>query len=165
MNQKCPCCSGKEYEMCCKPFLEMGQKPQTAEQVMRSRYTAFCVGQINYILESSHPHYRKDIDLKSIRQWSEQSEWVQLEIVNVQNGLGDDDTGIVEFIAHYRQQGHDIKHHEIGHFLKHQGMWYYTHGRTPSIGTVRHEGPKLGRNDPCVCGSGKKYKKCCGANV
>ena len=162
MSESCPCCSGLSYEKCCKPLLELGLKPKTAEQLMRSRYTAFARGQVDYILTTSHPQHRRDIDLKAIKAWSEQSEWIKLEIIRTEQGLEQDETGMVEFIAHYKQQGHMLQHHEVGRFQKYHHVWHYTEGRTPSIETVRHEQPKVGRNDPCSCGSGKKYKKCCG---
>src|SRR3569833_3134762 len=75
----------------------------------------------------------------------------------------DEDEGTVEFIATYRQKGSKIAHHELGNFVRQNGRWYYADGKLFTPGTVRNEGPKVGRNDPCPCGSGKKYKKCCGS--
>jgi len=88
---------------------------------------------------------------------------LKLEIVDTTGGGADDDEGTVEFIATYRQKGVTHNHHEVGEFRRHKGCWYYTDGKMVTPGTQRNEGPRTGRNDPCPCGSGKKYKKCCGA--
>jgi SEC-C motif-containing protein len=73
------------------------------------------------------------------------------------------DEALVEFIASFREEGQLHRHHEVARFLRDQDRWYYMDGAAPKPQTLRHEQPKVGRNDPCPCGSGKKYKKCCGA--
>jgi len=161
MNQ-CPCQSGKEYDACCGPIIRGDQAAPTAETLMRSRYSAFAKGEIDYLKQSLHPKQRTDYDPDSTRRWAEHSEWLGLEIVDTHDGGENDEEGTVEFIAKYRQKGGTLAHHEIGEFKRSNGIWYYHDGKTVTPGTVRHEGPKVGRNDPCPCGSGKKYKKCCG---
>ena len=93
---------------------------------------------------------------------AEQSTWLGLEIVDTEAGGMDDENGVVEFIARFTEKGQPKQHHERSRFSKHAGRWYYLDGEVPKPQTQRHEGPKVGRNDPCPCGSGKKYKKCCG---
>jgi SEC-C motif-containing protein len=85
-----------------------------------------------------------------------------LKILDVKAGRPEDDEGTVEFIATYKD--HDLvkPHHEISSFRKLDGNWYFVDGElVPPVTEVRSQ-PKVGRNDPCPCGSGKKYKKCCG---
>lgn len=160
---QCPCASGQEYEACCGAIITAKRAAPTAEALMRSRYSAFVKGEIDYLRESLHPESRRDYDPVSTRQWAEQAEWEKLEVINTTGGGTDDHEGAIEFITTYRQKGARIAHHELAHFNRLQGRWYYTDGKLVSPGTVRNEIPKVGRNDPCPCGSGKKYKKCCGS--
>jgi SEC-C motif-containing protein len=80
--------------------------------------------------------------------------------VRTEAGQPTDETGIVEFIAHFTIDGQSGQLHEISEFTKESGIWFYKDGSSPQSGTVRKPN-KTGRNDPCPCGSGKKYKKCC----
>jgi SEC-C motif-containing protein len=159
---QCPCQSGKEYDACCGPVISGSQAAATAEALMRSRYSAFAKGETEYLKQSLHPDHRTDYDPVSTKNWADNSEWVKLEVVNTSDGGKDDENGSVEFIATFRQKGVTHAHHEVAQFSRHKGSWYYTDGKMVTPGTVRNEGPKVGRNDPCPCGSGKKYKKCCG---
>ena len=70
--------------------------------------------------------------------------------------------GKVEFRATYRRDGERMVHHEIAEFRKAGDIWYFTDGKLVGPGQYTRETPKVGRNEPCPCGSGKKYKKCCG---
>jgi SEC-C motif-containing protein len=148
--------------MCCEPFIKGEQQPQTAEQVMRARYTAYVKAELDYLLESTHPNGRNDYDMKGTRKWAEKSQWEELEIVSTEKGGPDDTQGKVEFIARYRHKGNPIAHHEIAEFTREDGKWYFSQGKMVPQKQVVREGEKVGRNDPCPCGSGKKYKKCCG---
>jgi len=158
---QCPCQSGKDYAECCGPIIQGEQPAATAEALMRSRYSAFAKAEPEYLETSLHPDFRSDYDPDATRKWAEQSEWTGLEIVNTEGGTDQDETGIVEFIAAYRQNGRNCSHHERAAFQRQDGIWYYTDGDIVPPATVRKTGPKVGRNDPCPCGSGKKYKKCC----
>ncbi len=157
----CPCQSGKTYINCCGPIINGDRVADTAETLMRSRYTAFATGAIDYLRESLHPDYRADYDHKATQRWSEQSEWTGLEIKLTEDGEGGAKEGTVEFIARYKQNGQRLSHHERAAFISVDGRWYYTDGKIVAPQTLRHESPKTGRNAPCPCGSGKKYKKCC----
>jgi len=158
----CPCNSGQDYEACCGPVIRGEHPAATAEALMRSRYSAFARKELDHLETSLHPDSRTDHDPDATRRWADKAEWLGLEIVDCTGGGPDDEEGTVEFIATYRQKGVTHAHHEVGEFRRHKGRWYYTDGRMVTPGTVRNEGPRVGRNDPCPCGSGKKYKKCCG---
>ena len=85
-------------------------------------------------------------------------------MVRVEAGGKEDDRGVVEFIARYKQKGVEHRHHERSRFARGEdGRWMYLDGDTVKPPPVLR-GEKVGRNQPCPCGSGKKYKKCCGAN-
>lgn len=158
----CPCKSGKNLESCCGPYIS-GKKPApTAEALMRSRYTAYATGEIDYVEKTSAPEALREFDREASQQWAKQSEWTGLEVVSTTKGQESDSDGIVEFIAHYTIAGKSVPHHEISEFRKENGQWLFVDGKVVRD-PVRNEGPKVGRNDPCPCGSGKKYKKCCAA--
>lgn len=159
---KCACGSGNRYGKCCEPYLKGTMKPSTAEALLRSRYTAFAKHNINYIIETISPGKRKDHDKEEIRKWSESSEWKGLEIVSVDGGSLHDSAAVIDFIAHYKMDNEEKEHHEVAQFKKQDGQWYFVDGRVKGGEPVVRETPKIGRNDPCSCGSKKKYKKCCG---
>lgn len=132
---------------------------------MRSRYTAFAVGNIDYVMATHDPDTVSQVDRDSTDSWSKQSEWMGLEIQSTEGGGPEDHFGSVEFVAKYKIKGTVIDHRERATFRKHNGTWLFVDGEQLAGPPIRREGPKVGRNDPCVCGSGKKYKKCCGAQA
>lgn len=158
----CPCGSGKAYEACCEPII-LGAPAPTAEALMRSRYSAYVKHAFAHLGTSLSAKERKDFSETDARRWSEQSEWLGLTILRTEKGGPDDQDGIVEFSARFRSGGEDHEHLETAVFSREEGRWVYA-GQLPQKGaTVRYESARPGRNDPCPCGSGKKYKKCCGA--
>jgi len=159
----CPCGSGQPYSSCCAPYITGAAVAQSAEALMRSRYSAYAEHAIDYLGDTLHPEHRNDWDRDATRRWSEAAEWLGLEIVSTEGGQPGETEGWVEFIASYNEKGELKRHHERSRFAAAGGRWYYVDGELPKPQTQRHEAPKVGRNDPCPCGSGKKYKKCCGA--
>lgn len=160
--EKCWCGNEKKFSECCGPVIE-AQGALTAEQLMRSRYSAYVTGNVDYIMATTAGKNRDKTDPEAIRRWSEGADWKGLEIISTEAGTESDSTGRVEFIAHYRENGTLQRYHEIGTFTKENGKWVYSDSEYPAVKQVKREAPKLGRNDPCSCGSGKKFKKCCGA--
>ncbi len=157
---QCPCGTQKEYEQCCADFISGKALPKTAEQTMRSRYSAFAKNVVEYIVETHHESTRSDVNASEIKEWAENSEWKGLEIVRTEKGLEDDEEGLVEFKAHYVTDKQPVAHHELSTFKKVDGKWFFFDGQVLRDSVQRNE-PKVGRNDPCPCGSGKKFKKCC----
>ena len=158
--EKCPCDSGSSYATCCEPFLKGTAKAPTAEKLMRSRYCAFTLADIDYIEKSTDPSMRSTFDRAGTTEWAKQSEWLGLKIVSTEAGGEKDKTGQVEFIVSYNFNGERQDHHELSEFKKRDGQWFFLDGKLVQQ-PVRAE-IKIGRNDPCSCGSGKKYKKCHG---
>ena len=128
---------------------------------MRSRYSAYVEHEVDYIINTCIHRGKEDIDHKSTRDWSEQSVWHGLTIIACEKGGLADTEGTVEFEAVYEQGGVKETHHEEAKFIKEGGEWLYSEGRVRPRTVVRSS-PKVGRNDPCPCGSGKKFKVCCG---
>ena len=158
----CPCGSGKTYAECCEPIIKGTKKAPTAESLMRARYTAYEKQEIDFIINTCEDSVEvAEIDRKATEDWSKNSTWHGLQILRTEKGTESDEEGVVEFEATYtRKQIRDV-HHEMAYFKKINGEWVYSVGQLKTTTVVR-EGEKIGRNDPCPCGSGKKYKKCCG---
>jgi SEC-C motif-containing protein len=129
---------------------------------MRSRYTAYAKHEMNWLKDSLAPKDRAGFDLQSSQAWAQKSEWLGLTIVKTDKGGPEDSTGQVEFIARFAVDGQTHDHHEISTFSRVDGEWFFVDGKPVKPPPFRHETPKVGRNDACPCGSGKKYKKCCG---
>jgi len=122
MLKPCPCGSGREFMKCCKPFITGKALPQTAEQLMRSRYTAYTRANIDYIKATQqHPHF----DTAEAKRWAEQSKWLGLKVLNATLGGENDNTGTVEFIATYKLNGQRQELHEVSQFQKIEGKWIY----------------------------------------
>ena len=161
--ESCPCCSGKAYSECCEPFIRNQKQALTTEELMRSRYSAYAKCEVEHIVATTHPDQMEYSDERSIRSWSKNSTWEGLEIVSAKAGGPDDQEGEVEFIAHYSaKNGMKKVHHELALFKKVDGAWRFFDGKPVPQKTFVREDAKIGRNEPCPCGSGKKYKLCCG---
>jgi SEC-C motif-containing protein len=144
------------------PIIRGEKKAETAEELMRARYSAYALGEVDFILKTHTSDAGKDVDRKSTEAWSKHSKWQGLEIVSTEGGGPKDETGVVEFVARYKVKNVGIEHRERAKFEKHGGKWLFAEGEQIAGPPVKHEGPRVGRNDPCPCGSGKKYKKCHG---
>jgi len=152
----CPCGSGREYDECCGPYLTGEAIPPTAEALMRSRYTAHVREDYGYVLRTCHESTRPGED-----EFDNAAPvtWTGLEIIRTEGGGEGDENGVVEFVANYKASGGTLGLHEIGQFVKDDGRWFYLDGEIVKAPQAKSE--KIGRNEPCPCGSGKKYKKCC----
>lgn len=178
-SDPCPCDSQKTFENCCQRLLLKTAVADTAEALMRSRYSAYVLGDFTYLRETSGGAARKNFSEKSAREWADKAEWKGLKILKVTAGRSGDQTGTVDFVVTYKENGKVLEHHEVAQFKRGADQrWHFTDGNSHTheegghkhhhhqpVVTVVRESPKVGRNDPCPCGSGKKYKKCCGADA
>lgn len=148
MEKQCYCKSGKLFSACCESILRVLEVPQTALALMRSRYTAYCLGDVNYLQATTHDHTWRDEELKFIQDWADNSYWQHLDIVRYSEDR-------VEFKAYYVFEGKQHLHHETSTFKKINDMWKYIDGE------VYEDSVTFLRNEKCICGSGDKYKRCC----
>ena len=166
MNMKnedlCPCNSGRTYGECCGAILDGGARAETAEALMRARYTAYVTEHIGFLRDSAVKSVQEEFDERASTAWSRAAEWHGLEIIRTEGGQKGDKTGVVEFRATYTANGEFCNHHEVSTFVKERDGWKFEDGELVGETPIVREEPKIGRNDPCPCGSGKKYKKCCG---
>lgn len=159
----CPCGSNRELEECCRPIIKGSRRAQTAVELMKARYVAYTTGDVNFIISSHDPETRENVSKEATEEWSRSARWLGIEILSTIGGGPDDDDGVVEFVASFELEGKKINHHEKSYFKKINGNWFFVDGQIVPETYVR-SAPKVGRNDPCPCGSGKKYKFCCGKN-
>lgn len=161
-EMQCPCGSGKQLAQCCGPYIEGTENAPTAEALMRSRYTAYVINKTDYIGATLTAERQEDHDDEAVRNWAGSANWLGLEILDTELGREKDDEGMVAFECRYEMDGETHEHRERSYFRKEDGKWFYVTGDMIPPATFRRETPKVGRNEPCPCGSGKKFKKCCG---
>lgn len=126
----CYCSSGVEFEDCCQPFIRGKNKPATAEQLMRSRYSAYVIVEVEYLIKTAHPSVRKYHDAGAIKDWAESCDWQKLEIISKTLGEAKDKKGTVEFKAHFLNNNNEPQiHHENSNFRKELGKWFYVDGK------------------------------------
>lgn len=128
-NQKktqlsCPCGSKKNYFSCCQIFISKAAFPETPEQLMRSRYTAYTQANVNYIAETMRGPAAKNYDQSSAKEWAASVQWIRLKVLYQKCGLNLD-VAFVEFIAVFSQNGIAQKIHEKSEFRRVDGRWYY----------------------------------------
>ena len=158
----CPCGSRRPIDQCCGPYLA-GEPAPTAEALMRSRYTAFTLGNLDYIERTSTGRAALAFDRAALAFTLPGTQWLGLTIVQTRHGQPTDSTGEVTFAVEYRERGHRVTQTETSDFVRVGGAWRYAHG-VVSAGKDMGTDKVPGRNEPCRCGSGRKYKKCCGAD-
>jgi SEC-C motif domain protein len=122
-QDSCPCGSGLPLHDCCGRYLEDRAAPDTAEQLMRSRYTAYVLGAEDYLRRTWHASTRpaeRIVDDTPVT-------WLGLDVRRVDTAL--DATATVEFVARYRVHGRAARLHEISRFVREAGRWYYVDGK------------------------------------
>lgn len=146
----CPCGS-ESYQNCCEPLHLGTHKAQTAQQLMRSRYSAFVKHQIEYIVKTTAQGQQLFLDVPAIADWAKSNQWLTLDIVKANEKI-DKTHAQVEFKAHYHDGKHAQTHHEVSYFVKFQDAWYFLDPTTDQQITMKQA---------CICGSNKKFKQCC----
>lgn len=158
MSDICYCGKLVSYESCCGGIHKGLKLAETAEELMRSRYSAFVTANIDYILNTYAPETRPVEEKDEILSWAKSVEWIKLEVLTTEKGMQNDNDGFVEFKAYYRENGIEQVLHENSFFRKENNNWMYVSGEYPK---PKHKKKLPGRNEACFCGSGKKFKKCC----
>lgn len=164
-NYPCPCGLEANFQTCCEPIIEGKKLATCPEDVMRSRYTAYTLCNIDYIFASMKEKALYDSDKQATADWAKNTKWLDLKIIDAPTVSENDTLGEVEFVATYKEQGQTRQIRERSQFKKIDGKWYYVDSVDaqflPTHPGTAIKDKKIGRNDPCHCGSGKKYKKCC----
>ena len=121
----CPCKSRLPYGECCAPFHYGKALPQTAEALMRSRYSAYFFGRIDYLVDTTHPDKKPPQTRADIAALADEARWKFLTILSTSKGQAGDKTGKVEFVAQYYRGGVLLEHHEKSRFRRSRGLWKY----------------------------------------
>lgn len=150
LDSICPCQSNKSYEDCCGRFHTHAQFPETAEQLMRSRYATYVLKNVPYIVDTTVPSQQALLNVQAIQAWAEETQWLGLQILNTESLTKTQSA--VEFHAIFQGVEGEQTHHERSIFVKIDDRWYFVDPTVP-LPTMKQ---------PCVCGSGKKFKHCCG---
>ena len=156
------------YQDCCQPYHDGllnkeadGIKAETAKRLMRTRYSAFVLVKPNYIVKTTIPAQQNLLDIKAIENWAKETDWAGLEIVTHTPKLGKRHAQ-VEFKAYFKTNENLQAHHELSAFVKvtdknsNNARWYFL---DPTVSM------SVSQKQPCVCGSGEKFKRCCGAYI
>ena len=156
------------YQDCCQPYHDGllnkeadGIKAETAKRLMRTRYSAFVLVKPNYIVKSTLPAQQNLLDIKAIENWAKETDWAGLEIVTHTPKLGKRHAQ-VEFKAYFKTNENLQAHHELSAFVKvidkanNDARWYFL---DPTVSM------SVTQKQPCICGSGEKFKRCCGAYI
>ena len=159
------------YQDCCQPYHDGllnneadkidGAKPDSAERLMRTRYSAFVLVKPNYIVKTTLPAQQNLLDIKAIENWAKETDWAGLENVTHTPKLGKRHAQ-VEFKAYFKTNENLQAHHELSAFVKvtdknsNNARWYFL---DPTVSM------SVTQKQPCVCGSGEKFKRCCGAYI
>lgn len=151
MSELCPCGSALEYSLCCQRYLSGSECAPEPALLMRSRYSAFVKRDADYLVKTWHPSCQAAAFRDDIQNGFSKTEWLGLTVFSTEAGRTPEE-GFVSFVARFHENNKNGAIIERSRFLKENGQWYYIDGTRPVIG----------RNDPCPCGSGKKFKKCCG---
>lgn len=161
---RCFCCSSKPFQACCEPFIKGDKTPVTAEQLMRSRFSAYATAQYAYILDTYTQEKQQGLSVDDLAQSAQGAKWFALQVHDAQseesaepNTSATLHSDTVEFTAFYFEDKKMYQLHETSNFRVENGAWRYHDGTLhDDCGKV-----KYGRNLPCVCGSNKKFKQCC----
>ncbi len=153
----CPCGSGQTFGACCEPVLSGQRQPATAEELMRARFTAHVVHDFKFLHRTfrgtaSQPYTEVAADPAMV--------WTKL-VVHRHEVMPQPDIAHVDFSAYGTENKVEMVLHEKAEFVRQNGAWIYTRALREGPAPFKASAPKPGRNDPCPCGSGKKYKQCC----
>jgi SEC-C motif-containing protein len=157
----CPCGAPLPIEACCGVFISGQASAPTAEASMKSRYSAYATGAIDYLVRTHRPNDGQDVDPRGIADFARQSNWRGLTIHATERGGIGDDEGVVEFSARFVQRGRPHTMRERSRFQRIEGAWYYVGQEPISPRAPVRAVAQPSRNGLCPCGSKKKYKRCC----
>ena len=127
-HETCPCGYKRNYSECCGRFHRGDAYPDTAEALMRSRYSAFVKSESEYLWQTHHPKTRSPRLKNELAQPNPELHWQSLEIITTSQGAVSDKQGKVEFKAHFRHAGSHDTLHERSRFRRYKGLWHYWDG-------------------------------------
>lgn len=125
MSTPCNCESGKSLTECCQPLISGTKAATTPEELMRSRYTAFCLQEMDYLENTTDPENMESFDRPANEAWAKTASFLGLKVLDASQ---DGDEGEVEFAAHFEIDGEKLEHHETSRFVRKDGTWFFHSG-------------------------------------
>lgn len=130
MSRLCPCGSKTTYDRCCEPYILGRTSAETAERLMRSRFTAYALRKVDYLIATTAEAKRAELDRAELERYCASIACVSLKIVATEGGGPHDDTGVVTFRASLQYGGRRTLHIERSTFVREKGVWVYVDGET-----------------------------------
>ena len=130
MSRPCPCESKLTFDRCCEPFVTGKQLPETSEKLMRSRFTAYALGRVDYLAATTAEAEREKLDLEELERYCRAVRCISMRVLKTELGGAGDETGVVVFHAKLLINGKRMLHHEKSRFVREQGRWVYLDGET-----------------------------------
>lgn len=130
MSRPCPCTSKRPLERCCGPYLSGERLPETAEALMRSRFSAYALGKVDYLIATTAQEKRAELDRGELQRYCKGMSFVSLRILATERGGSEDSEGVVTFHASLQTQGRRVLHREVSRFVREDGHWMYVDGDT-----------------------------------
>lgn len=128
MTKTCPCGSNRHFRECCAMIIDGNKEAATCEELMRSRYVAFTMAHVNYLMCSQHTRTRRPEEAGNIRKWAKSVQWMGLVILETQKGGVNDHNGVVKFRALFMEAGQMRQIYEKSLFERENGKWVYVSG-------------------------------------
>ena len=130
MSRPCPCTSKATFDRCCEPFITGQKVPETAEKLMRSRFSAYALGRADYLAATTCAEERAKLDVEELARYCKAVRCVSLRILSTEAGGKEDETGVVLFHAKLLINGKRMLHREKSRFVREEGKWAYVDGET-----------------------------------
>jgi SEC-C motif domain protein len=130
MSRPCPCDSKLTFDRCCEPYLTGNKVPETAEKLMRSRFTAYSLARADYLAATTATAEREKLDVEELERYCRAVKCISLKVLGTQAGGPGDDTGEVTFHAKLLINGKRMLHWERSRFVREEGRWTYLDGET-----------------------------------
>lgn len=154
---RCPCGSERNYSHCCGPFIEQQLLPETPEQLMRSRYTAYNLANSTYIKSTMSGRALSNFNEAEAQKWAKSLCWLGLNVID--SSIEQSELGFVEFKVRFIDRNHLCVMHERSEFHKREQQWLYVDGIDKTVDDTKRK-QKIARNSSCPCGSARKFKNC-----
>ena len=154
---QCPCNPQRHFASCCEPYLTGQQVPELPEALMRSRYTAYTIANIDYIQQTMRGKALSGFQATTAARWAKKVTWIALDVMHAV--VESPTKGTVEFEARFIEGNRLKSMHERSEFVREAGRWYYVDGEHLPARFAEHI---VSRNMLCPCGSQRKFKNCHG---
>ena len=125
MSRPCPCGAKATFDKHCLPILEGKAKPETAERLMRARFTAYSMGDVDFLIRTTAAEFRDKLDADELEEYCDSIRCVSLKVLGTEAGGPGDDTGVVKFHASLMVNGKRTLHSEVSRFHREDGAWVY----------------------------------------